>query len=131
MTHELLRNQSAKEEDSKKKRTFAPNIVDESKDNAKSSNSQKKDELALTTREFKKILRKRRNFRRRKALNKGDPSKEKEKEKDNQVTCYGCKRPGHYKYECLQLKKVTKNHKKKAMIATWRESDDSSSQLEE
>ena len=85
----------------------------------------------MITREFKKILRRRENFRRRKPLNKGDPSTKKKKEKDHQITCYGYKKPRHYRHECPQLKKRTKIHKKKTMIVTWGESDESSFQLEE
>ena len=118
MTYELSQNQSIEEEDSRKKRILALKVVDESEDDAESLDSQKEDELALITREFKKILRRRRNFRRRKSLNKGDPSKEEEKEKDHQITCYGCKKSGHFRHECPQHKMETKNHKKKAMIAT-------------
>ena len=81
MTYELSKNQSTEEEDSRKKRTLALNVADESKDDVESLDSQKEGELALITREFKKILRRRGNFRKRKALNKGDPSKKKEKRK--------------------------------------------------
>ena len=85
----------------------------------------------MISKEFKKILGRRRKFRKRRSLNKLDPSKEKEKEKDHQITCFRCKRLGHYRHECPQLKKATKNHKKKAMIATQGESDESTSQSEE
>ena len=89
MTYELSRNQSVEEEDSEKKKTLAFKVVDESEDDAESSDSQKEDELALITKEFKKILKRRGKFRKKKSLNKLDPSKKKEKEKDYQITCFG------------------------------------------
>ncbi|GAV78446.1 zf-CCHC domain-containing protein/UBN2 domain-containing protein, partial [Cephalotus follicularis] len=58
-------------------------------------------------------------------------------------TCYECKKPGHLKNECPNLKKKEKfikeqfkkkneqSKKKKAMVATWDDSDPSSSGEEE
>ena len=48
---------------------------------------------------------------------KGEYSKE--KDKDQPLICYECKKPGHFKSECPQLKKDPKKYKKKAMMATW------------
>ena len=64
----------------------------------------------------------------RKKFTKGDQSKE--KEKDQPLICYECKKPGYFKSECPQLKKGPKKFKKKAMMATWSASDDSSSDEE-
>ncbi|GAV71298.1 LOW QUALITY PROTEIN: zf-CCHC domain-containing protein/DUF4219 domain-containing protein, partial [Cephalotus follicularis] len=44
-----------------------------------------------------------------------------------QVICYECDKPGHIRPDCPRLKKRKDNLKKKAMIATWSDSDDSSS----
>ena len=52
---------------------------------------------------------------------KGESSK---KEKDP-IVCYECKKPGHIKFECPFLKKQSKRPSKKAMMATWSDSDDS------
>ena len=60
-------------------------------------------------------------MRRRKLHNKTDPSKEKEKDKDQQITCYGCNKSGHYRNKYPQLKKATKSNKKKAMVSLWEE----------
>ena len=55
---------------------------------------------------------------------KGEHSKEKDKEQP--LICYECKKLGHFKSECPQLKKDPRKYKKKAMIATWSGSDESS-----
>ena len=70
-------------------------------------------------------------MKRRKLLNKIDVTKEKEKDKDQQVTCYGYKKPGHYRHKCPQLKKATKNNRKKAIVFFWGGSDISSSDSKE
>ncbi|GAV86638.1 zf-CCHC domain-containing protein/UBN2 domain-containing protein, partial [Cephalotus follicularis] len=58
----------------------------------------------------------------KKHLQKGESSKKEE------VICYKCNKPGHYKNDCPKLKK-NKEHskKKKAMMATWSDSADSNS----
>ena len=46
--------------------------------------------------------------------------------KQNEVICYQCNKPSHYKSECPQLKQG----RKKAMIATWDDSDSNDSESE-
>ncbi|GAV89388.1 zf-CCHC domain-containing protein/UBN2 domain-containing protein, partial [Cephalotus follicularis] len=60
-----------------------------------------------------------------------------EPSKREELTCYECKKPGHFKNECPNLKKKEQfkkrnGHfkKKKAMVATWSDSDSSSSEEE-
>ncbi|GAV75581.1 zf-CCHC domain-containing protein/DUF4219 domain-containing protein, partial [Cephalotus follicularis] len=54
------------------------------------------------------------------------------KDKDEkEVVCYECGKPGHIRPECPKLKKKKENFKKEAMIATWSDSDDSSSDNED
>ena len=53
------------------------------------------------------------------------------KEKEKELSIYfEYKKPGHFKMDCSQLKKSSKRYKKKAMMATWSESEDSSSEEE-
>ena len=86
------------------------------------------EEMALITQRFKKFLRKKKQGMRKRPFTKGEQSKE--KVKDQPLICYECKKPGHFKSECPQLKKGPKKFKKKAMMATWSASDDSSSDEE-
>ena len=60
---------------------------------------------------------------------KGEHSKEKDKEQP--LICYEYKKPGYFRSECPQLKKGPKKYKKKTMIATWSDSDESSSEEED
>ena len=60
---------------------------------------------------------------------KGEHSKKKDKEQ--LLICYECKKPGHFRSECPQLKKGPKKYKRKTMVATWSDSDESSSEEEE
>ncbi|KAL5578770.1 hypothetical protein UlMin_011212 [Ulmus minor] len=46
--------------------------------------------------------------------------------KPSEVVCYECNKPGHYKSECPQQKQG----RKKAMTATWDDSDSSDSEIE-
>ncbi|KAH9763080.1 hypothetical protein KPL70_001052 [Citrus sinensis] len=78
------------------------------------------EELAMLARRFRKIFKKigeRRKFRNLKN----------QKEKKEVIICYECKKPGHIRSECPLLNKL----KKKAMVATWDDSDEDSSDEEE
>ena len=78
------------------------------------------EEMAMLIRRFRKFYKKtseRRKFRNFKN----------QKEKKESITCYKCKRPGHIRYECPFLNKL----KKKAMVATWDDSDEETSDDEE
>ena len=65
-----------------RKKIFALKVADNFEDDTDWSDSKKEDELTLIIREFRKILRRREKFKRRKFLNKVDRNKKKEKEKD-------------------------------------------------
>ncbi|GAV71509.1 zf-CCHC domain-containing protein/UBN2 domain-containing protein, partial [Cephalotus follicularis] len=69
-----------------------------------------------------------------KALKKKFPQEE-ESRKREEPTCYECKKSGHFKNECPNLKKKAQfkkkdeySKRKKAMVATWDDSDPSSSE---
>ncbi|GAV81662.1 zf-CCHC domain-containing protein/UBN2 domain-containing protein, partial [Cephalotus follicularis] len=74
--------------------------------------------------EFKGFLANKKKFGRKpnkKIYQKGESSKKEE------VICFECNKPGHYKSDCPHLKKKELTKKKKAMVATWDDSDESSS----
>ncbi|GAV91095.1 zf-CCHC domain-containing protein/UBN2 domain-containing protein [Cephalotus follicularis] len=73
---------------------------------------------------------------RKKVLKKNFPEDE-ESSKREEPTCYECKKPGHFKNECPNLKKKEQFKKrneyvkkKKAIVATWSDSDSSISEEE-
>ncbi|GAV57970.1 zf-CCHC domain-containing protein/DUF4219 domain-containing protein/UBN2 domain-containing protein, partial [Cephalotus follicularis] len=75
-------------------------------------------DLALITSQFKKFLKSQKG---KKALKKFPHNVEPSKKEE--PTCYECKKPGHFKNECPNLKKKEKfikehSKKKKAMVAT-------------
>ena len=81
-------------------------------------------EMAMLAKRYKKLAFQsdqrmgRKNFRRDRFWN--DPSR------NNQITCYSCKRPGHLRSKCPMNKKGKKDKDKKkkiAMFATWSDSD--------
>ncbi|KAA3473878.1 zinc finger CCHC-type and RNA-binding motif-containing protein 1-like [Gossypium australe] len=90
-----------------------------------SSNNDEEEEMAMFAKKFKKFMKfnKAKRFTIRDII-KGEPSK-KEKEP---IICYECKKSGHIKFDCPQLKKKEAlKQNKKAMMATWRDNDSSDS----
>ena len=61
---------------------------------------------------------------------KEESSKDNDKKRENQSICYKCKKIGYFKVDCPSLKKNLQKIKKKAMIAIWSNSEDSSSDEE-
>ena len=76
-----------------------------------SSDEDSDNDIALLTQKFKKYLRK--NKFKNNTKNKFEHNKD-------QVICYECKKPGHYKNDCPQAKNRTS--KKKALKAMWDDS---------
>ncbi|KAH9685862.1 hypothetical protein KPL70_014139 [Citrus sinensis] len=75
------------------------------------------EELAMLARRFRKFYKKNNEQRKfRGYKNKKEP-----------ITCYECKKPGHIQLECPLLNKL----KKKAMVGTWDDSDEETSDDDE
>ncbi|EOY03452.1 Cysteine-rich RLK (RECEPTOR-like protein kinase) 8 [Theobroma cacao] len=98
------------------------------------------EELALVVRRFRKLMGKRNCRLTRRGFKKDQGSSWRTKNKNDsnkkeELTCFKCKKPRHFKSECPLLKKETpkKNKRsKKAMVAaTWSDKDTSSSEAEE
>ena len=108
--------QHSKEKIRRKKTITLKSTAQEEEDTEKSDNGKEDEDLALITRKFRCFMRRKRQEIKRRPPTKGEPSKE--KEKDQSIICYECKKSGHFGSECLQLKKGKKKFKKKkAMMA--------------
>ncbi|GAV84311.1 zf-CCHC domain-containing protein/UBN2 domain-containing protein [Cephalotus follicularis] len=121
MTHETtMKNHENVEV--KKKKSIAL------KTSKEDSESDEDGDVALITSQFKKFLKSQKG---KKALKKFPHNVESSKKEE--PTCYECKNPGHFKNECPNIKKKEKfikehSKKKNAMVATWDDSDLSSSE---
>ena len=80
--------------------------------------------MALLARKLRKFMRKKKLFPKKKIIDKGELEREKEKEKES-ITCFECKKSGHYKSDYPLLKNTLKK-KKKAFMVTWGDSGESS-----
>ncbi|GAV58412.1 UBN2 domain-containing protein [Cephalotus follicularis] len=125
MTHELsiIKKDDEEEMERKKKKIVA--LKSSANEEIEEASDQ---EMALITRRFKKFLASKKKFGgkvfKKNNTQKGEPSKIEE------IICYECNKPGHYKSDWPRLKKKEQVKKKKALIATWEDSDDSSSDEE-
>ncbi|KAH9658168.1 hypothetical protein KPL70_023385 [Citrus sinensis] len=108
---------AAEKEDEKKKKSIA---LKASKFESDEESEPDDEELAMLTRRFRNFFTKtgeRRRFRNFKN----------QKEMKEAIICYECKKPDHIRSECPLLNKL----KKKAMVATWDDSDEDSSDEDE
>ena len=78
------------------------------------------EELAMLASRFRKVFKKTRERRKFKNFKN-------QREKKEIITCYECKKPGHIRPECPLINKL----KRKAMVATWDDSEEDSSDEEE
>ncbi|GAV69294.1 UBN2 domain-containing protein [Cephalotus follicularis] len=124
MTHELsmLKKDDDEEKEKMKKKVVALKsfTIEESEDD-------NDEELALITRKFKRFLASKKKFG-------GKPIKKnhekRETSKHEEIICFESNKPGNYKSDCPRLKKKEHLKKTKAMLATWDDSDESSSDEE-
>ncbi|XP_028119286.1 uncharacterized protein LOC114316803 [Camellia sinensis] len=122
MTREIIMKGYENDEDKKKNGIAFKASSHEEED----TNSSEDDEFSMFARKFKRLFKKNNHGKRRPFkidFNIEDiPKKE-------PIICYEFQHFGHIKVDCPKLKKHEKDHKmnKKAMIAAWGQSDDSSS----
>ncbi|GAV67320.1 UBN2 domain-containing protein [Cephalotus follicularis] len=125
MTHKMtIKNHEDDEEQDKKKKK----VIAFKSSTADSSDEDSDDEMALITRRFKKYWAKKKFGS--KHFKKSLPSKSETKKEE--IICFECNKPRHCKSECPRLKKTKDTiKKKKAMLATWSDSDEPSFEEEE
>ncbi|KAK9031776.1 hypothetical protein V6N11_056065 [Hibiscus sabdariffa] len=133
LTHELM-NQGKRDEEKKKeekKEVEKKKIGIALKVSLESDSSDEDDEeMAFLAKRFTRFMKSNRG---RKFLRKGEfKNKNREEEKD-QLICYECKKLGHIRTECPQLKKKSfgKKKKLKAHVATWSDEESSDEDEEE
>ena len=133
-TYEQEVNQIDEEEKKelvKKKKGIALKTSSRSEELYKDSYEDEDAEMAMLARRYKKFAFQRDQRMRKKSFRRdwfrNEPSR------NNQITCYGCKQPGHLRSECplnKEGKKDKDKKKKNAMVAIWSDSDPSLSENE-
>ncbi|RVW92656.1 hypothetical protein CK203_041605 [Vitis vinifera] len=122
----------------KKKSITLKATTKEEEDVEEEKPSEEDDDLALITRKLNKYTRSERfrgrKFTSRRDLSKKESSSHSDKEKweeKRDLVCFKCKKPGHIKYNCPLYKSEAKRRMKKAMMAIWSESEESSEEEKE
>ncbi|PKA52920.1 hypothetical protein AXF42_Ash001901 [Apostasia shenzhenica] len=138
---EMKRKKKKKEDDDsfKKKKVIAlraasPTTFDNDATSSGDEEGKIDDEIALVSRRFNALMKKKRNFSRRAQKKSFKPKEKKEstsKNKEDDIVCYECKKSGHIKPNCPLLKTRKVKKKKQALVATWSDSDSSTSEEDE
>ena len=118
MTYELESKRSEYEDEEKGRRITALKSTKKEKESNESEEDSNDEEFVLMAKKFKKYFNKRRNWKRRDYPRKSTFKGNNDKDKEREIICYECKKPGHTRPEC-PLRKDKKNlKKKKAMKVT-------------
>ena len=125
MTYEskIARQEKEMQDESKKKSIQEEKVVEEAKLN------NMEDDITLITKRMQKFMMKNKfggkTYNKISNYKKEGPSKEEKENREGvkEVTCYKCKKPSHIKYDCPLYK--VKKEKRRAMMATWSQSEDS------
>ncbi|RVW23357.1 hypothetical protein CK203_100771 [Vitis vinifera] len=133
MTYEINLAKKQQEGEDKKKKSIALKATTKEEEEVEEEKQSEEDEdLALITRKFNKFMRgerfRGRRFTSRRDLSKKESSSHGDKEngKRKETWCVSSARNGTHKYDCPLYKSEAKRRKKKAMMATWSESEESS-----
>ena len=124
MTHAISLSQHIEEEVRRKKKkgiALNANIEGES-DREKVESDLSESEVAFLARKFRKFMQRKKFFPKKKNALRKEVTKEVEKKLS---ICYECNKIGHLKIECPHLPKDARK-KKKAFMAAWGDSEDSS-----
>ena len=125
MTHEIIMKEHL-EDESKKKKSIALKTISLEVD-PEDEDDLDEDDIAYFSRKYKNFIKRKKYFKKHLSTQKESKG---EKSKKDEVICYECKRSGHIRTDCPLLKS-SKKSKKKAMKATWDDSSESESEVEE
>ena len=125
MTHEIIMKEHL-EDESKKKKSIALKTISLEVD-PEDEDGLDEDDIAYFSRKYKNFIKRKKYFKKHLSTQKESKG---EKSKKDEVICYECKRSGHIRTNCPLLKS-SKKSKKKAMKATWDDSSESESEVEE
>ena len=125
MTHEIIMKEHL-EDESKKKKSIALKTISLEVD-PEDEDGLDEDDIAYFSRKYKNFIKRKKYFKKHLSTQKESKG---EKSKKDEVICYECKRSGHIRTDCPLLKS-SKKSKKKAMKATWDDSSESESEVEE